>query len=164
MKTLVIYDSTFGNTERIAKAIATGAGEAGEADAVRVTAIRDIDWQMVSALIVGSPTQGGRSTKAIQDFLSHIPDQALQGIVVAGFDTRFEEAQQNFALRLLMKTIQYAGEKILNQLKQKGGNAAGSEGFIVAGKEGPLKDGELERARAWGNAVVSGNDNEHNIV
>jgi hypothetical protein len=32
--------------------------------------------------------------------------------------------------------------------------AAKSERFIVAGGYGPLRDGELERARAWGAALA----------
>ena len=70
---------------------------------------------------------------------------------MVAFDTRFELEKQNFALKLLMKTRAYAAEKIAKLLVSKGGILmAQPEAFIVTGKEGPLDDGELERAEQWG--------------
>jgi hypothetical protein len=80
-----------------------------------------------------------------------IPAAALSGKKVAAFDTRFLAKEQNFGLRILMKTIGYAAPRILKILVAKGGEVASSpEGFIVQGKKGALKDGERERATLWG--------------
>ena len=35
------------------------------------------------------------------------------------------------------------------------GRAADPEGFVVSGKFGPLRDGELARARAWGTRLAA---------
>ena len=152
MNTLVVYDTQFENTEAIAKAIA----DSSEGNLVRA---RDGDVNTltgVEVLIVGAPTQGGRPTPAIQAFLSGLPANALDGIVVAAFDTRFDPASHGFGLRTLMKVIGYAAPKIAKSLIAKGGRqVAPPEGFIVLDKEGPLRDGEIERAAAWARGVVA---------
>jgi len=153
MKALVIYDSTFGNTKRIAESIAKGFGY--DISAIPVATVSRHMLDGIDVLIVGSPTQGGRPTKNIQEFIHTIPDNGLQGVRVAGFDTRFKESEQNFALRLLIKTIKYAAEKIAARLMSKGGINAIAEGFFVTGKEGPLVEGEPDRAEKWGESLVS---------
>lgn len=150
MSALIIYDSHYGNTEQVAQAIAAGAG----GRAVRATQEDLVDWDTIDVLVVGSPTQGGRPTEVIQHYIARIPDHVLKGKKVAGFDTRFEEVAQKFPLRLLMKTIKYAAEKIEKGLIARGGESAGAMGFIVTGKEGPLKHGELERAKEWGTRIA----------
>jgi flavodoxin len=148
MKTLVVYDSQFGNTETIARAIAAGIG--GEVTLARVAdadAVSDLDL-----LICGSPTQGGRPTTAVQQFLKRLP--ALDRTHVAAFDTRVAAAEQGLPLRLLMGAIGFAAPRIEKALLRRGGRvAAPAAGFIVNGKEGPLLDGEFQRAEAWGRSV-----------
>jgi flavodoxin I len=69
---------------------------------------------------------------------------------VAAFDTRFESEDQGIGLRLLMSVIRYAAQRVAKDLAKKGGSlVAEPEGFIVENKEGPLKQGELERASKW---------------
>jgi flavodoxin len=148
VKTLVVYDSAYGNTERIARACA----DALAPDSKLVTAaeaggggLRDVDL-----LVVGSPTQGGRPTAAVQAFLKTLPSGDLAAKAVAAFDTRLLLRDQVFPLRLLMRLIGYAAARIAASLQAKGGQLVlQPEGFIVEGKEGPLRDGELERAAAW---------------
>ncbi|MFA6908873.1 MAG: flavodoxin family protein [Patescibacteria group bacterium] len=153
MKSLVIYDSRFGNTEKIAQAMGTGIG--GDARVVRLGEIEVSEVQTARVLIVGSPTQGGMPTAGLQKFLHEIPAGTLKDVRVAAFDTRFLEKDQNIALRLLMKTIGYAASKIEKILLEKGGQlAAPAEGFIVTGKEGPLQEGEEERAQKWVSVIV----------
>ncbi|RJO59387.1 flavodoxin family protein [Candidatus Parcubacteria bacterium] len=148
MKTLVIYDSQFGNTEKIARAIGNAFGD--QAKVTRPSEMQENELQNVELLIVGSPTQGGRATQAVQNFLSSLPTKTLKNTKVTAFDTRFAMPDQGFFVRFLMKTLHYAAEKIANALQAKGGILiAKPEGFFVNGKEGPLKDGELERAAAW---------------
>lgn len=154
MKTLIIYDSKFGNTKQIAEAI--GNAITGETKMLRAGEAHPADLQYVDLLIVGSPTQGGRPTPAVQQFLNSLPDDSLNAIKVVTFDTRFSEKEVNFALKLLMKTIGYAAPKIAKTLESKGGKLiVPPEDFIVNGKEGPLKDGEFERATDWANKLAS---------
>jgi flavodoxin len=149
MQSLVIYDSQFGNTEKIAQAI--GRGISGDVVVKKAADIGSIEWSMLKLLVVGSPTQGGRSTLVLQKIVDSIPADALKNVKVAAFDTRFQAKDHNFALRLLVKTIGYAAEKIAKLLEGKGGTlAAKPEAFIVTDKEGPLADGEVGRAQQWG--------------
>ena len=54
-----------------------------------------------------------------------------------------------------MSVIHYAAERIARELTKKGGRlVAEPEGFIVEQKEGPLKQGELERADHWAKAMM----------
>jgi hypothetical protein len=150
--TLVVYDSAYGNTERIATAIAAAIPGAG---VYRIGAIDPANLPAIDRLIVGSPTQGGQPTKATQSWLAFIPQGRLANVGVAAFDTRLAAADQGFALRLVMGVIGYAAPRILSALGAKGGSViAGAEGFVVNGKEGPLHQGELERAVTWAGGLV----------
>jgi flavodoxin len=147
MKALVVYDSKYGNTEKVARAIAEGlscqALHFSEAGADALTG--------VGLLVVGSPTQGGRPTTALNDWLRRLLEGRLRDMHAAAFDTRLSASESALPLRLLMGVIGFAAPKLLRGLQSRGARpAAAPEGFVVQGKVGPLKDGELERARAWG--------------
>ena len=154
MKSLVVYDSAYGNTATIGQAIAAALGS--EVQAGMVGAEARFELGSLDLLVVGSPTQGGRPTAAIQAFLSTIPPNALQNTAVAAFDTRFAPQARGLGLRLLMRLIGFAAPRIARELQGKGGQLAVSpEGFIVTGKEGPLKSGEAERATAWAQLLLA---------
>jgi len=70
MKVLIVYDSVYGNTGKIAKAI--GDAITGEVKVLRVGEVNSSELKTFGLLIVGSPTHGGRPTPAIQDFLNKI--------------------------------------------------------------------------------------------
>lgn len=155
-KILVIYDSLYGNTEKIARAVAAGFRETQSVTVLNTQEVTLTDLDALDLLTVGSPTQGGRAKADLKTFLDTIPEGILKGVSCAVFDTRFAEKDQKFALRLLMKTIGYAAPKIATILKQKGGNLCVSpEGFIVTETKGPLKKGEIERATAWGASLFT---------
>jgi len=146
MRTLIVYDSVWGNTEKIARAMADAIGgevkvvKAGEADAVGLN--------KYSLLVVGSPTQGGRPVKSVQDFLAKIPAGSLDNVRVAAFDTRTR--LQGCLLFILGGLLGFAAPRIAKALKSKGGKlAAAPEGFLVTGKAGPIIAGELEQAASW---------------
>ena len=154
MKALVVYDSSYGNTEALARAIGEAAGEG--ATVISAAQAGRSDFEQLDVLIVGSPTQGGRPTASLTKLLTGIPANGLGRTLVAAFDTRFAAAERGLGLRLLMKVIGYAAPRIAKTLEEKGGRlAAPPEGFIVEDKEGPLKPGELKRASEWANVIVS---------
>jgi flavodoxin len=143
MKVLVIYDSMYGNTEKIARAI--GEVITGEVKVLRVAEVTLSELESIDLLVVGSPTQGGRPTTAIQAFLNQLPE-TIKGMKVAAFDTRFTTR--------LVGIFGYAAGRIANNLKEKGGNLiAPPEAFFVKGKGGPLKDREVERAATWAKGI-----------
>lgn len=147
MKALIVCDSVYGNTEKIARAIAGALTPSGEVKVFRAGEANPSELESSDLLIVGSPTHGGRPTPAIQDFLNKVSEPAIKGINVAAFDTRLSTR--------LVRIFGYAAGKIAGSLKTKGGTLILSpEGFFVKGKEGPLKEGELERAAAWAKQIT----------
>ena len=146
-----VYDSLYGNTEKVAKAIADAVGgEAKPVGEVDPSELKGLDL-----LIVGSPTHGGNPSPKMQEFLQGIPANALNNVKVAAFDTRFEKAGRAIGMRLLMAVINFAAPRIAKALESKSGKLiAEPEGFIVVGKEGPLKEGELSRSSTWAKRIL----------
>ncbi len=156
MKALIVYDSFFGNTEKIAQAVARGIGAPEEVGLARVGSLAPQQLAGVPLLVVGSPTQGFRASKATAAFLAGLPAGSLKGVRVAAFDTRMGFENMGWGTTIIrfmffIKVGGYAADPIAAALKKSGGELAlPPEGFFVHGSEGPLKDGELERAEAWG--------------
>ena len=150
-KALIVYDSMFGNTEKVAQAIGGALGT----QVIRVGDIKPEHLAGLDVLIVGSPTQAFQPLKPIKAFLKDIPAGALKGVKVAAFDTRADVQEVGSRiLTLFVKLFGYAAEPIAAQLIKKGGmQAIAPAGFFVTDKEGPLKEGELERAAAWAQQV-----------
>jgi flavodoxin len=155
MKGLVIYDSAYGNTEKIAQVVGSTIGSGEEVSVLKVSDLRPDQLTGLDLLIIGSPTQRFRPTPGISNMLNAIPLNSLKGIQVAAFDTRLTLSEINktavlaFFVRLSGDSA-YAAKHIANQLKKKGGQlVAPPEGFFVEGMKGPLVQGELERARDW---------------
>jgi flavodoxin len=147
MKALVVYDSIHGNTEGIAKAI--GDAIAGEVEVLHAGEASSSDLGTLDLLIVGAPTYAGRPTPPVRDFLGRVPALALEGVSVAAFDTRLSTR--------LVAIFGYAAGKIARSLKRLGGTLVVSpEGFFVKGTEGPLLEGEAERAADWAREIVEG--------
>lgn len=156
MKVMVLYDSFFGNTEKIAQAVAGAFGVPVEVTAHRVSEVTPEQVQGTDLLILGSPTRAFQPSPATKTFLKTLKGGSLKGMRVAAFDTRMdiEETKSGF-LRFMVGLFGYAAQPIANGLKKKGGElAAPPEGFIVKNTEGPLKEGELERASAWASRLI----------
>lgn len=147
---LVVYDSAYGNTEKIAKAITHTVNQSDDIKLALVSAVKPTALKSIDLLIVGSPTQNGKPTQAIQDYLNNLSSDALAGIRVAAFDTRYAIDEHGVSLQLFMKTVGFAATRIAANLRAKGGELVSEPvGFIVGEKEGPLKDEEFERASTW---------------
>jgi flavodoxin I len=145
MKTLIVYDSTYGNTRKIAESI--GSAVSGEVKVLAAAEANLSELESLDLLIAGSPTNGGRATPSMRLFLDKIPEAALKNIKTAAFDTRIPAKW--------VKIFGFAAGRIDRSLKSKGGvPIAPPEPFFVKGTEGPLAEGELERAAAWAKAIV----------
>jgi flavodoxin len=150
----ILYESFFGNTEKIAQAMAEPFGSA-----VLLKKIDNVSFDElteVELLVVGSPTRGFRPCEKTKAFLKSIPENGLNGVKVAAFDTRIMlETIKSKPLRFMVKTGGYAAKHIAKTLQKKGGKlVAPPEGFMVTGEEGPLADEELERARNWAVQII----------
>jgi len=158
MKAMVVYDSAFGNTEKVAQAIGQALGSQGDIEVVRVGNVKPEQMAGMTLLIVGSPTQKFRPLGTITGFLKGIPDGKLKGVKVAAFDTRATEGaiEKVRILAFFVKIFGYAAKPIADRLVKKGGDlTVPPEGFYVADTEGPLLEGELERAADWAKRIVA---------
>jgi flavodoxin len=84
MKAIIVYDSQFGNTERIAQVIAE---RLGAARLLRVEDAGTLERKECDLLIVASPTQRHGASPAIQAWLERLPRRALKDVPAAAFDT-----------------------------------------------------------------------------
>ena len=147
MKTLVVYDSVYGNTETVARTI--GEAILGEVRVLQVGQVKADDWQAADLLIIGSPTHGALPTEAVQGLLERIGPPTRKGARAATFDTRL-------TWFFLERWGGFAASKMADTLKEKGWTLVGEPGgFFVRGlKKGPLKRGEVDRAAAWAKGLV----------
>lgn len=164
MKAIVVYESMFGNTARIAEVIARCLETAGD---VQLLSVLDADTQAASdadLLIVGGPThmhgmsraftrrtgaaeaalEGAAGGPGVREWLDRLPRG--ETVLAAAFDTRAD------GHRLLVGA---ASEGIARQLRKRGYRlAVPPESFIVLDTAGPLKPGEIERADAWAHQIA----------
>jgi len=146
MNALVVYDSQYGNTERIAQAIAGALAERATVRLVPMAQAPALSSAEVDLLILGSPTQSLGPTPAMRAFLANIPRSTLKDLPAASFDTRLHKPKwlTGSAARGIAETLGKVGGSLLLP----------PESFLVTGKEGPLVDGETERAASWARAVL----------
>jgi hypothetical protein len=160
MKSLVVYESFYGNTEAVAHAIADGLARHGQVRAVASGSVDAAALEDIDLLVVGSPThawglpraktrpQG--STKAfgppaplVREWLSALP--AGGGRLVAAFDTHSRGP------RFLTGS---AARGIDRRLRRRGWKTvAAPRSFAVMGPAGPLAPGEDDTAAAWGDEL-----------
>lgn len=151
MNALVVYDSVFGNTEKIALAV----GEVLGAKVVKVTDLEQGPLSDVDVLVVGSPTRGFAATPALSAWLKGLAPQSLQGVRATAFDTRIDANTIGFFLFRWLVRTHYAVRPLEALLKEKGALiTAPPDGFYVNASEGPLREGELERAAAWAKSLL----------
>ena len=157
MKAMVVYDSIFGNTEQIAKAIGKTLSSETEVEVLKVSQVNPEQLMGLNLLVVGSPTRAFSPTPGIKKLLGNIPKNGLNGIKIAAFDTGISLDDINSPVgHFFINLFGYAARPIANKLVKKGGNLiADPEGFFVEGSEGPLKQGELERAVDWAGQILS---------
>ena len=86
MKALVVYDSVYGNTETVARAI--GETLPAEVQVLRVGQVTAGELETVDLLVTGSPTHVSLPTEAVQALVEKIGPPAREGAQVATFDTR----------------------------------------------------------------------------
>jgi len=159
MKALIVYESAWGNTKAVAEAIAEGLADEITYELTPVGEALRLDQVEPDVLIVGAPTQAfGLSRQVTRDEAHQRGGQLVEFGVrewlespsvtlrVATFDTHVRHPN----------LPGYAGRKAAKKLKKLGCTLiAKPESFFVADYEGPLLDGELDRARSWGQELSS---------
>ena len=161
MRALVVYESMFGNTEAIARAVAEGIEGSMHADVVEVGAAPDTVAADVTLLVVGGPTHAfsmswpstrrdaaGRSADVvsrecgIREWLGRLPGATTDADATT-FDTRTTARLTGSAARAASRRLDRLGYPVV----------VAPRSFRVTGITGPLVDGELDRARDWGKAL-----------
>lgn len=142
MRALVIFDSNFGNTKLIADAITSELGP--DAKLVSVAECTTVELEGIDLLVVGSPIVGWRPSEKMGKFLAGLSKGQFQELKAAAFDTRMKTRLSGDAARKIAGALEKAGAKIL----------VPPQAFYVKGKEGPLVEGEIERATAFAKAIM----------
>lgn len=143
MKTLVIYDSNFGNTKLIASEIAKNISK--DAQLVSINNFNQSDLRGVDLLIVGSPIIGWRPTEKMSAFLKSLDGKIDGGFKFTSFDTRVKLFIHGDAKDQIAKLLANIGGSQITTPKE----------FFVKDKEGPLLKGEVEKAAAWAKEIIS---------
>jgi flavodoxin len=147
MKSVVIYDSQYGNTRHLAEVIAAELEVAGNVEVQNARTGRLGLPSDLELLVVGGPTQAHGVTHPVRAQLDTLAPHRLDGLAAATFDTRARGP------RFLTGA---ASQGIAKRLEQKGARLVlEPESFLVEGTQGPLVEGELERARAWARAILA---------
>jgi hypothetical protein len=160
MKAVVVYESHWGNTATIARAIAEGIGPDARAmntdEAVRA-AIADADLIVAGAPVIAFqlPSEGMRKQIAADADKAPTPPDVSHPLLRSWLDALPEGHGRAAAFETrIWWSPRGATGTIEGKLKRAGYRpVAKAERFIVAGAYGPLRDGELERARQWGAAL-----------
>ena len=141
MKSLVVYESGYGNTERLARAITEALREHGEARVSPVGGVSGLRAGETDLLVVGTPTQSHGLAEGMREILEGIPEGSLKGMRALAFDTRYRGPRliRGSAAKDITSLLRHLGCRLL----------ASPESFFVKGEEGPLEPGEEHRAQAW---------------
>jgi flavodoxin len=148
-KGIVIYDSNFGNTEKIARALALGLGEKGaEIDCLKVDQVDIERLAEYDFIAVGGPTHIISASKPMKEFLERLKAVDLRGLKGFSFDTR-NESRMNSRMWLLFENS--AARVIESALRgMKVDIVRPRRSAIVEGREGPLHEGMEETFRQIG--------------
>jgi len=95
MERLIVFDSIFGNTEKIARRIGKALGSRASTATLHVREVRAEHLEGLKLLLVGSPTRAFRATRAIVGFVGSVAPGALHGVGVAAFDPKISTADTN---------------------------------------------------------------------
>lgn len=164
MRALIVYESLWGNTEKVARAIAQGVSEFMTVEMCDVSDASITFGPELGLIVAGGPTHAftlsRRSTRSeahsqgapkgderigLREWLDALPSDAHPQ-QVATFDTRVDKVR---------RLPGSAAKSAARSLRRHGyPRASHVESFYVSDTAGPLLDGELERARAWGRTLA----------
>jgi menaquinone-dependent protoporphyrinogen IX oxidase len=143
MKGIVVYDTSYGNTKKIAETIAETLKESGlGVDLFYVKDVKKLDGDGYDFLVLGSPTKLGTMSFAVRFFLGKVKSGEWVGKPFAAFDTENPENMENIEWS--------AAEKIAERLRGK--NMTQLLPVLKAAVldwKGPLVEGEIDRTKGY---------------
>ncbi len=141
---IIVYDSKFGNTMKLAKCIARGLEERGALTSVRsVGEISGEELRDYDAVVVGGPTHKHGASEGIKAFLRTVPSRSLRGKIGFAFDTKVEHRLSGSAAKVIAGRLRRAGLSMSPILST-----------IVEGREGPLREGTEELGEKAGQELA----------
>ena len=144
---IVIYESKYGNTKRVAETIIEGINEIEKIEAL-LKEPKHMDPKEVlnyDLILIGSPTHWGGPTRGIKKFIDKLGKIELEGKTGAVFDTYLGE-DFNKAVRKMEKRI---NEKVPGLKLILPGLS-----IRVEGMRGPIVEGELPKCKEFGNEIA----------
>ena len=163
MKALVVYESMYGNTKQIAEAIADGLSHSMDVKIFEV-GVAPSETSGFDLIAVGGPThQFGLSRKSSREQAAADADRPLisAGIGIREWIGGLQKVKTGAALAFDTSIRKpnlpgSAARGVAKRLKRLGYRMLlPGEMFLVEGGTGPITDGELDRARAWGEAAAA---------
>jgi menaquinone-dependent protoporphyrinogen IX oxidase len=154
MKGIVVYDTSYGNTKKIAETIAETLKESGlEVDLFDVKEVKKLSAKDYGFLILGSPTRFGTMSFAIRGFLGKVKKEEWMNKPFAAFDT---ENPENIERARVEKKEWSAAEKISEKLRDKKMNQLLPVlKASVLGQKGPLVEREVERTKDYARQLAA---------
>jgi len=149
MKGILVYDTSYGNTKKIAETITRTLRDSGiEIDLLYVKDVKTLHPADYSFFVLGSPTKFGTMSFAVKLFLGKVKSEEWTGKPFAAFDTENPENME--------KNEWSAAEKIAERLKQRKMNQLLPVlKAAVHGMKGPLVEGEIEKAEEYARQLAS---------
>ncbi len=149
VKVIVVYESKYGNTKRVAEIIIEGIREVQEGETA-LNQVKDVDLDKIAeydVILIGSPNHYGGPTKGISEFIDKLEKLDLKGMHFAVFDTHLGKGFFGKAARKMEKRI---NEKVPG-LKRIGPILS----IAVQGSKGPIIEGELSKCKEFGKRIAT---------
>jgi len=148
MKGLIVYDTSHGNTKKIAETIKETLEGSGIAiDLFHVKDLKKLSGKDYDFFVLGSPTKFGTMSFAVKFFLGKVKSEEWMNKPFAAFDT---ENPENVEQSRIQNKEWSAAEKIAEKLREKKMNQLLPVlKALVLGQKGPLVEGEVERTKEY---------------
>lgn len=135
-KGIVVYDSKYGNTKKIALALTVGLRQGIEIDCMRIDEVDQVNLPKYGFIALGGPTHIIRTSKEMKDFLKKLRTLDLSGLKGFAFDTRNESRMNSRAFLTLDNSAARVIECVLR--RKKVDILRPRQSALVEGREGPL--------------------------
>jgi len=146
-KTMVTFESKYGNTKLVAENVVEGIREVEGIESV-LSELKKVDLDGIAdydVILIGSPNHFGGPTRGIKKFIDKLGKLQLNGKSYAVFDTYiradFEKAVKKMEKRMSEKASGL--KRIVPGLSIR-----------VQGMKGPILDGELTKCKDFGKKIA----------
>jgi flavodoxin len=114
LRACVVFDSRYGNTEKIARSLAAGTAEAGvETECLNSRDVKVESLKEFDLVCVGAPTEAFSASKPIKDFIARLDGAGLAGKWGFAFDTKLDSRVSGSAAKFIEKELKRLGLRIL---------------------------------------------------